>query len=148
MARLPPVDTTDRPAARVTLPPAPDVPLPMPMQMAPLHPAVAAAEPSRTEPLFPDRLIPVLNTNRPLTPDVPEFALSMVISPLLAEEPRALEMRVILPVAVEPVPPTNPARPPIPLVPLDIGVWGVEMNILWYFPVFHGQSKLDHTSDT
>ncbi len=52
------------------------------MTIAPVLPDLAAPDPTYTDPLSPTLAVPVLSTNKPLTPDVPEFAVLIIIIPL------------------------------------------------------------------
>ena len=61
-------------------------------------PVVAAPVPIEIEPLLPELDVPELNTNTPLTPFAPAFALRIVIAPLLL---------------VIPLPPITPTAPPV-----------------------------------
>ena len=68
--------------------------LPFLPQASPL-PRVAAPLPIEIEPLVPELLVPELNTNTPLTPVAPAFALLIVIEPLVL----AIPAPVVIPTA-------------------------------------------------
>jgi hypothetical protein len=86
----PPVCTVLRPASASNTPPTPDVPLPTVSEIMPARSEVTALEPSMSAPLLPLTDVPELNTKAPLTPDVPEFALRIVTTPLDVDVPSPL----------------------------------------------------------
>ena len=63
------------PESSVNVPPDPDVPLPTVSTIAPPRPLVAAPLPIDIEPLLPLDAVPELKINKPLVPEVPEFAV-------------------------------------------------------------------------
>ena len=69
-------------------------------------------------PLLPVLDVPELKTRRPLTPDVPAFAVRIVTDPLLVADPAPVVMLIRPPVSTELTPDMMPTRPPAPLLPL------------------------------
>jgi hypothetical protein len=67
---------------------------------------------------LPTLLVPELNTNRPLTPDVPAFAVRIVTDPLLVAVPAPVSRLIAPPVCTVLEPDSTPNRPPDPLFPL------------------------------
>ena len=59
----------------VKRPPEPESPLPTVNNSAPPRPLVAAPLPIDIEPLLPLDAVPELKINKPLVPEVPEFAV-------------------------------------------------------------------------
>ena len=75
-------------------------------------PDVAVPEPIEIDPLVPLVVVPDENDNAPLTPDVPAFALAIVIAPLDVAVPAPLVIVIAPPVWKSPMPPDNENAPP------------------------------------
>ena len=106
------------PAAKLNVPPAPELPLPTDTLTAPPLPLVAAPLPTEIDPLLPELDVPELNTNRPLTPVTPALAVLIEIAPLVVDEPAPLLTTMWPPVTALPVPDDKLNAPPWPAVVL------------------------------
>jgi len=76
-----------------------------------------APDPTYTAPLSPTLAVPVLSTNKPLTPDVPEFAVLNNNDPLVDEDPYPLTKETRPPADDELTPADSTISPPVPLLP-------------------------------
>ena len=114
----PPVWTVLKPASTARPPPEPQVPPPTVISSEPPRPEVAAPLPMYKAPLLALIDVPELKTSRPLTPVLPEFAVRIVILPLLLAVPSPVSKLRKPPVCTVLTPARTPTRPADPLVPL------------------------------
>merc|ERR1740138_178641 len=84
----------------------------------PPRPPPTLPEPTNSAPLLPLFDEPELNTSRPLTPDVPAFAVRIEITPLLVAVPSPLSRLSAPPLCTVLRPDRTLTAPPDPLVPL------------------------------